>query len=461
MAKLSPDGAHLWSTYLGGLAEDVGFAIAVDAAGNVLVTGETYSPDWTSSGFDTSYNGVRDAFVAKIYGNRAPVLDPIGDKAVDEGQTLSFTITASDPNDIPPNQLTLSASGLPAGASFDPATGVFSWTPTEAQGSEVYKFKVQVSDGVVTTEQTVELTVSEVNVAPVLASIGDKSVDEQALLTFTASATDQDDPVQTLRFSLDQASRDKATQIDQITGVFTWTPTVTDAGFYPVTITVTDNATNSANLIDSETITIGVGEVWSLRAKKSGGYNLLLRRNGADIELVNRAKPKQQFFKVQDGTVPKITISALEKAADKLTVDYRFGPFSVPEQWQWAFGVVFDGGGGKGTDTLTIKGTTGPDSLQGGSGQEILIGGTTSYDTNAAALAALMQEWASGPDDSFVDRCTRLESGIPFGKKRISLKANSTVLNDKTADTLFGGLGYDWFFGFAKDDVRDRGPDDR
>ncbi|MCY2954343.1 MAG: SBBP repeat-containing protein, partial [Planctomycetota bacterium] len=66
VAKLSPSGAHLWSTYLGGIDTDEGYGIAVDGAGNVLMTGRTVSSGWTSGGFDTSFNGDRDAFVAKL-----------------------------------------------------------------------------------------------------------------------------------------------------------------------------------------------------------------------------------------------------------------------------------------------------------------------------------------------------------------------------------------------------------
>jgi hypothetical protein len=72
VAKLSPSGGHLWSTYLGGDSGDSGNGIAVDAAGNALVTGDTYSSDWVSGGFDTSYNGGEDAFVAKISGAGTP-----------------------------------------------------------------------------------------------------------------------------------------------------------------------------------------------------------------------------------------------------------------------------------------------------------------------------------------------------------------------------------------------------
>ena len=66
VVKLSPTGGHIWSSYLGGSVEDYGYGIAVDASGNALVTGGTQSSGWVSGGWDTSYNGGWDAFVAKL-----------------------------------------------------------------------------------------------------------------------------------------------------------------------------------------------------------------------------------------------------------------------------------------------------------------------------------------------------------------------------------------------------------
>src|SRR5205823_2373355 len=79
-------------------------------------------------------------------GNRAPVLAPIASASVDEGALLSFRSTAVDP-DIPAQILTFAvAAGAPAGSSMDPATGVFSWTPSEEQGPGTYVFTVIVTD---------------------------------------------------------------------------------------------------------------------------------------------------------------------------------------------------------------------------------------------------------------------------------------------------------------------------
>ncbi|MDI6821164.1 MAG: Ig-like domain-containing protein [Patescibacteria group bacterium] len=58
--------------------------------------------------------------------NRAPVLDEIGNKQINAGNTLTFKVTASDPDNDP---ITFSASGLSGNATLNESTGDFSWTP--------------------------------------------------------------------------------------------------------------------------------------------------------------------------------------------------------------------------------------------------------------------------------------------------------------------------------------------
>src|SRR5207249_3186602 len=137
--------------------------------------------------------------------NVAPVLDPIGNKSVDEEQTLSFTATASD-HDVPAQTLSFSLEGtVPLGASIT-SGGAFSWPPTASQGGHTYTFSVparRTSNPTLSDSEEVTVTVKEVNVAPVLDPIGNKSVDEEQTLSFTATASDHDVPAQTLSFSLE------------------------------------------------------------------------------------------------------------------------------------------------------------------------------------------------------------------------------------------------------------------
>src|SRR4029078_11199611 len=91
--------------------------------------------------------------------NVAPVLAPIGNKTVKEGSTLTFMASATDV-DLPVQTLTYSlAPGAPSGASINPTTGVFTWTPAEGPGNSPYSVTIQVSDGAVVTSETIGITV--------------------------------------------------------------------------------------------------------------------------------------------------------------------------------------------------------------------------------------------------------------------------------------------------------------
>ncbi|WP_052807314.1 DUF7948 domain-containing protein [Risungbinella massiliensis] len=69
VSKLNPSGSALvYSTYLGGNANDSIDGIAVDQAGNAYVTGGTNSNDFpvTEFAYDVVFNGFSDAFVTKL-----------------------------------------------------------------------------------------------------------------------------------------------------------------------------------------------------------------------------------------------------------------------------------------------------------------------------------------------------------------------------------------------------------
>ena len=91
-------------------------------------------------------------------GSWTPVLGSIGDQSGTEGQLLSFTIQASDPNGDP---LTYSASNLPTGASFDPITRVFSWVPAVGQNGTYENIHFEVSDGRYSDAEDITITISE------------------------------------------------------------------------------------------------------------------------------------------------------------------------------------------------------------------------------------------------------------------------------------------------------------
>jgi hypothetical protein len=111
---------------------------------------------------------------------------------------------------------------------------------------------VRVTDSVNGTDaETIQIAVNEVNIAPVLAALSDRTATVGQQLAFTATATDADLPAQTLTFSL--VSGPAGASITTA-GAFTWTPTATQSGSTNViTVSVSDGA-----LTDSKSFTVTV-----------------------------------------------------------------------------------------------------------------------------------------------------------------------------------------------------------
>ncbi len=190
-----------------------------------------------------------------ILPNHPPVLSPIGNKVVSEGQTLSFVATSTDPDG---DTLTYSATNLPPGALFDAATGAFVWTPDFTQAGSYTVTLAASDDGTpsMSVSESIVITVDPTNRTPILNTIGNKQVEEGQLLTFTLVATDPDGD--TLTYSA--LNLPSGASLHPTTGTFTWTPSYTQSDNYmDVELTVTDSGSPIG--VASELITITVGNI--------------------------------------------------------------------------------------------------------------------------------------------------------------------------------------------------------
>jgi hypothetical protein len=91
--------------------------------------------------------------------NRPPVLASIGNKMVNEGELLTFAVSANDQDG---DSLTYSASGMPTGAAFNPATKIFTWTPSYHQAGSYSSVHFTVSDNNTNDTEDIVITVNNV-----------------------------------------------------------------------------------------------------------------------------------------------------------------------------------------------------------------------------------------------------------------------------------------------------------
>ncbi len=125
VSELNAAGTQLlYSTFLGGSADDWGNAIAIDAGANVYVTGHTLSSNFptTPGAFRTAYSGLSEAFVAKLSRVLAPTVK-ITSPTSGAVATTSATVTGIS------SRATLVQVRV-GGAAWTGATGVASWTVT-------------------------------------------------------------------------------------------------------------------------------------------------------------------------------------------------------------------------------------------------------------------------------------------------------------------------------------------
>lgn len=94
ITKFAPDGGSLvYSTYLGGGSQQIGYSIALDAAGCAYVSGTTTSNNFptTSGAFQPALAGNNDAFVTKISANGDSLVYStyLGGSSVDYGYSIA------------------------------------------------------------------------------------------------------------------------------------------------------------------------------------------------------------------------------------------------------------------------------------------------------------------------------------------------------------------------------------
>jgi hypothetical protein len=375
---------------------------------------------------------------------------------LNEQTPLNFTATDTNAGPSP----SFSLVGAPSGATIDPTTGAFSWTPNEAQGPATYSFRVRLTDGSTVDDLPITVVVNEVNTPPTLSSVpATLTTVPGSGIGFTATAADSDlvnGLPNALTFSLVGAPANA--WIDPDSGAFTWTPDETNRlGTYTFKVRVADDGVPS--LHDTRTVTVNL-----TAAAVVNGDLLVGGTGGNDTITINPSKDGSQLVvklgKATLGGFPasnvtgRIVVHGLG-GNDRITVSPKVTVDA--DLYGDAGNDVLTGGagddvlvGGDGNDKLSgglgrniLIGGLGADKLTGGTGDDLLIGGTTAFDADPTGLAAIRAEWASG--SSYTDRVAHLTGTAGGANGGTFLVPGVTAADDGVKDMLAGGKGTDWF----------------
>ena len=132
--------------------------------------------------------------------NEAPIFTSDAAVSVDENQTVDSVVYTAMATDADGDDLSYNLSGTDAARfMIDAATGEVRFieapdfeAPGDADGDNVYDIVVTASDGTISTDQAVAITVTDENEPPIFTSDAAVSVAENQTVAYTALATDAD-----------------------------------------------------------------------------------------------------------------------------------------------------------------------------------------------------------------------------------------------------------------------------
>jgi sugar lactone lactonase YvrE len=203
---------------------------------------------------DTGNNRIRRTLAPP---NVAPVLINPGDKTVNEGVALQFTVAASDSNTGQTLTYSMTSNpALPASAQLDGATGAFSWTPgfdlvpNQPNAKAEFNVTFTATDNgspALSNSKTIKITVNNVNGKPVVDSGTIPATVEAtsangAQVALTATATDPDSDSMTFMWTDARPNLPIAT----IGTALSISPTLA-LGQHSLIFTAKDSAENSAS----------------------------------------------------------------------------------------------------------------------------------------------------------------------------------------------------------------------
>ncbi len=314
-------------------------------------------------------------------GNNTPVVDVIRDIILKEGEALSLPIIAADADG---DALTLVIRNLPAGAVFDAAGGILSWTPGYDQAGVYQNITVVAGDGITTSSRHFNLIVAQGYAKPVLASVAQQTLreGERYALQLAGHAAGSealaDGTAVTLEYSAPWLPG--GAKLNTETGWLEWTPDYNQHGAFriPVTLTaiwhtpgndpvitsVTQDVVlnvlnaNGAPVFDaSASLSTGAAETWNILE----GQTLQISTFAFDPDNPD-FEPRIRFQAGAAASGPETTAATVSYDVSGLPDGATFDPETLEIRWTPGFAQA-------GTYSITVTATDDGDPLRLDSGQ--------------------------------------------------------------------------------------------
>ncbi len=282
----------------------------------------TYGPTFI---VDDTFGGVDSKGVSITVNNvnQAPVLDPIGNRSVERGTSLSIFISGMDPDG---DVVTFSTTNLPSYGSFTDYGGggaSLGLAPPADMAPGTTSMTVSLSDGSLTASETFSITVYALGsqFAPVLAAIGDQTVAEGATSNVSVSATDADlDPI-TWSVSLPgfASFAPISSSPGFASGTMTLAPGYCASGTYSASIGVSDGSMSANEAFVITVSNVNRAPEWTVPL---GGYAMTLSEGGAANLTMHATDPDQgcgtaapTLWYLGTGTPAGLTVSLTDLGA--------------------------------------------------------------------------------------------------------------------------------------------------
>lgn len=356
--------------------------------------------------------------------NLPPTVTPIADQTVAEAKALNLTVSASDPEGSP---ITFTGRAFKTWMSMNGST--FTATPS-LNDAGTYTVTINASDGVVSSSVSFTLTVTNVNQAPAINPISNKTVSEGGTLSFQVSTSDPDRDVVTVT----AAPLKSWMTFDGKT--FTAKPGYADSGAYVVTFTASDGASSAQTQTTLTVNQVNQAPTFSTAASHSVGegrtLTLPIVASDPDGDLVTITAAGLKPWMTFDGH----TFSATPDYVDEGTYSVTFTASDSVKQTKLSV-------------TLTVANTnrapvlTNPGNWEIGDGKVLSIPLiATDPDGDLVTITATgLRPWMSFDGKVFRARPAAGTTGaynITFTASDASLKSRQSI----TVTVVSGGAGF-------------------